>query len=621
MAAAIREALAAEAGSVLAFLPGRAEIERTAERLEGRLPDTTDIVPLHGSLEGGAQDAAIRPAPAGRRKVVLATAIAETSITIDGVRVVIDSGLARLPVFEPATGLTRLVTTRASQASVDQRAGRAGRTEPGVAIRLWRSEQTMALPAFAPPEILQADMSSLLLDCAAFGVSDPRGLAFLDSPPEPALAEARALLERLGALDDGGRLTATGRAMRRLALPVRLAAMVLGGARHGKTAARHAAELAMLITERGLGGNDVDLETRHERLRHGKGRREAQAQKMAASLADRACRAVAAEEPDAAVSAAALLALAWPDRIAMQRGGAGRFVLANGRGGVLDPVERLAASPFLVVAEMQGVAANARILSAIAMDETEMRAIAGGRIETTEDASFDPTTGALKARRVERLDALTLSSKPVPAPKGADAARLLLHAIRNAGIAILPWGKEASALRARLAWLHDALGDPWPAMDDAALGAALEDWLGPYLADAGSLAGLSDDRLRQALLTRIPWDLQRDIKRLAPSHFDAPSGSHVPIRYDPDGPVLAIRVQELFGLDRHPAIGDGHVPLTLELLSPAHRPIQTTRDLPGFWAGSWADVRADMRGRYPKHEWPEDPANAAPTNRAKPRRR
>lgn len=621
MAATIRETVAAETGSILAFLPGRAEIERSAERLEGRLPQNVDVVPLHGSLEGGAQDAAIRPAPAGRRKVVLATAIAETSITIDGVRVVIDSGLARLPLYEPATGLTRLTTTRASRASADQRAGRAGRTEPGIAIRLWRAEQTAALPSFTPPEITQADMASLLLDCAAFGVSDPRSLAFLDPPPEPALAEARALLQRLGAFDASGALTATGRAMRKLALPVRLAAMALGGAGHGQDAARRAAELAMLVTERGLGGNAVDLEQRHEHFRAGKGRREAQARAMAANLAERACKAVPQTGDGDMLSLAALLAIAWPDRMAMQRGGPGRFVLANGRGGVLDPAERLAASPFVVVAEMQGMAANARILSAVALEEAELRAIAADRIETVEEASFDKQTGALKARRIERLGALTLSSKPLPAPKGPDAAQLLLTAIREAGVQVLPWGKEATGMRARLAWLHATLGDPWPAMDDVALADTLDDWLAPYLGDAASLAALTDGRLKEALLARVPWDRQCDIARLAPSHFDAPSGSHVPIRYAADGPVLAIRVQELFGLDRHPAIADGKIPLTLELLSPAHRPIQTTRDLPGFWTGSWADVRADMRGRYPKHEWPDDPANATATNRAKPRKR
>lgn len=623
MAAAIRETVRTESGSVLAFLPGRGEIERTIARLEGRLPDDADVMPLHGALDGAGQDAAIAPAPPGRRKVVLATAIAETSITIDGVRTVIDSGLARLPFFEPATGLTRLHTVRVSQASAAQRAGRAGRTGPGIAIRLWHAGQTGSLPAFTAPEIEQADLSSLLLDCAAFGVGDPRQLAFPDAPPEPALAEARSLLAALGAFDASGSLTETGRAMRKLALPVRLAAMVLGGAANDPDAARRAAELAMLLTERGLGGDAADLETRWERLRSGRGRREDQARRTAARLAADACQARSDRngESGAEPSLAALLAIAYPDRIAMQRGGHGRFLLANGRGGRLDPAEPLAAASLLVVAELQGSGADSRIVSAAPIDAAELPLIAGERLETAEEARFDEASGALKLRRVERLGALTLSSKPLPAPKGPQAAGLLLDAIRAAGTRVLPWGREARAMRARLAWLHGALGDPWPAVDDAALTAALDSWLAPFLNGIDRLSALSDGTLREALLSRVPWDLRRDVDRLAPSHFQAPSGSRIPLRYEADGPVLAIRVQELFGLTQHPHIGDGTTALTLELLSPAHRPIQTTRDLPGFWAGSWADVRAEMRGRYPKHEWPADPANAAATNRAKPRRR
>lgn len=619
MAAAIRNVVQTEQGSVLAFLPGRAEIERTAERLEGRLPADTDVIGLHGTMEIGAQDAAIRPAPEGRRKIVLATAIAETSITIDGVRVVIDSGLSRLPKFEPATGLTRLETVRVSQASAAQRAGRAGRTAPGIAIRLWRAEQTAALPAFAPPEILETDLSGLLLDCAAWGVADPRTLAFLNPPPAPALAEARATLEMLGALDSAGSLTATGRAMRSLALPARLAAMVVKAAAYGRDDARMAAELAVLLTEQGLGSNAVDIEERFENFRRDKGRRAQQARGLAAGIAQAALAPSNVRSGAAGLSAGTLLMAAWPDRIAMQRGGAGRFVLANGRGGVMDETERLAKAPFLVVAALQGAAVNARILSAARLDERELREQAGDKIETRDEASFDPASGALRARRVERLGALVLSAKPLPAPKGQDAQRLLLDAIRNSGLSVLPWGKDSEALRQRLAWLHATLGDPWPAMDDAALLDTLDEWLAPYLAGASSLSALSDGKLREAVVARVPWDMQRDVERLAPGHFEAPTGSRLPVRYEPEGPVLAIRVQELFGMKSHPSIAGGRVPLTLELLSPAHRPIQKTRDLPGFWKGSWADVRADMRGRYPKHIWPEDPANAAPTARAKPR--
>ncbi len=619
MAAAIREALQTETGSILAFLPGRAEIERTLERLEGRLPSGTDAVVLHGTIDSRDQDAAIRPPPEGRRKVVLATSIAETSVTIEGVRVVIDSGLSRVPKFEPATGLTRLETVRVSQASAAQRAGRAGRTAPGAAIRLWHAGQTAALAPFTQPEILETDLAGLVLDCAAWGVSDPRALAFLDLPPQAALAEARSTLDMLGALDGPGAITAKGRAMRKLALPVRLSAMVLEGARHGEVAARHAAELAVLMTEQGLGGRAVDLEERLERFRKERGGRVAQAGTLARNTARAALAEAGQDRQSGDVSAGTLLMAAWPDRIAMQRGGPGRFVLANGRGGVIDPAERLASAPFLVATELQGSASNARILSAVRLDEAELRAHAADRIVVRDEASVDPASGGLRARRVERLGALVLSSKPLPSPKGPEAATLLADAVRNSGLDVLRWGKESSALRDRLAWLHATIGEPWPAMGDAALLAALEEWLSPYLAGATSLADVGDAKLREALASRVPWDMQREIDRLAPTHFEAPTGSRAPVRYEEGGPVLAIRVQELFGLKQHPSIAGGKVPLTLELLSPAHRPIQTTRDLPGFWKGSWADVRADMRGRYPKHVWPDDPANAAPTARAKPR--
>lgn len=614
MASACRDMLAEETGSVLAFLPGQGEIERTAERLAGRLPADVDIAPLYGGLDGRAQDAAIRPAPEGRRKLVLATSIAETSITIDGVRVVIDSGLSRLPKYEPATGLTRLETVRASRASADQRAGRAGRTQPGVALRLWRAEQTAALPAFTPPEILEADLSGLLLDCAAFGVTDPAMLSFLDKPPAPALAEARALLVELGALDGDGRLTDAGEAMRRLALPVRLAHMV---AEAGDR--RAASELAVLLTERGLGGTAVDLDRRLAGFRRDKGPRAQAARKMA----ERLNRSAAQERPSGAssamTSAGALLLLAYPDRVAKARGEYGRFVLANGRGAMLDPAEPLAREGFLVVADLQGRAQNARIASAATITEEEVRQHLSERLETATETSFDAERRALRARETVRLGAIRLAERQLPAPAGAEADRGLIAALREHGLALLDWSKGAATLRRRLAWLHSGLGAPWPDMSDEALTEALDDWLLPFLPGEASLARIDPQAVSNGLMSLVPHELQRRINDLAPTHFPAPSGSSVPIRYDEDQPVLAIRVQELFGLDRHPSIAGGAIPLTLELLSPAHRPIQTTRDLPGFWRGSWADVRADMRGRYPKHVWPEDPLQAAATNRAKPR--
>ncbi|WP_274626616.1 ATP-dependent helicase HrpB [Arvimicrobium flavum] len=646
MAKAVREALAGEPGSVLAFLPGQREIERTAERLVGRVAADVDIVPLYGQLDGKAQDAAIRPAPAGRRKVVLATSIAETSITLDGVRVVIDSGLSRLPRFEPATGLTRLETVRASKASADQRAGRAGRTQPGVAIRLWRAEQTAALPAFTPPEILEADLSGLLLDCAAFGVADPTTLAFLDPPPASALAEARTLLRNLDALDESGRLTEAGQAMRKLALPARLAHMVAEAARSGQ--ALEAAQLAVLVTERGLGGGGVDLDRRLSRFRGERSPRANAARQLAERLArtlpspheGKAAEGVSSEggpgrprlaaatppgrtlsghPPVKGEAAGSLLLHAWPDRVAKARGERGRFLLANGSGAMLDAADPLAGEAFLVVTDLQGKAQHARVASAAAVDEAAIRTQLADHIERRTETLFDAGKRAVRVRETERLGAIALSERTLPAPSGEAADRAILDAIRAHGLDLLTWSKDATALRNRLKWLHEGLGAPWPDVSDEALIASLDDWLLPFLSGEVSFARIGAHVLHDGLLSLVPHDLQRKLGALAPTHFDAPSGSRVPIGYEGERPVLSIRVQELFGMDRHPAIANGTVPLTVELLSPAHRPIQTTQDLPGFWGGSWADVRSDMRGRYPKHVWPDDPLNTAPTSRAKPR--
>ncbi|TPI64049.1 ATP-dependent helicase HrpB [Mesorhizobium sp. B3-1-7] len=613
MAKAVRAALAGEQGSVLAFLPGQREIERTAERLQGNVAADTDIVPLYGQLDNRAQDQAIRPAPAGRRKVVLATSIAETSITIDGVRVVIDSGLSRLPRYEPASGLTRLETVRVSKASADQRAGRAGRTQAGVAVRLWRAEQTASLPAFSPPEILEADLSGLLLDCAAFGVADPSSLSFLDPPPAPALSEARVLLKALHAIDDAGRLTKAGAAMRKLALPVRLAHMVAEAVRGGH--AQEAATLAVLLTERGLGGDSADLERRLIRFRGEKSPRA----NAARQLAERLARQAGGGQGGEAGSAGSLLIHAWPDRVARARGERGRFVLANGSGAMVEAADPLANETWLVVADLQGKAQNARITAAAPVVEADIRAALADRIETKRETTFDRERRAVRVRETARLGAITLSERMLPAPSGAAADQAILDALREHGLALLDWGKDAETLRQRLGWLHRGLGAPWPDISDEALVEGLDDWLLPFLAGDASFAAIKPATLSSALMALVPHDLQRKVDALAPTHFEAPSGSHVPIRYDGEWPVLSIRVQELFGLDRHPAIANGTVPLTLELLSPAHRPMQTTRDLLGFWRGSWADVRADMRGRYPKHVWPENPLLAAATSRAKPR--
>ncbi|KQT60099.1 ATP-dependent helicase [Methylobacterium sp. Leaf456] len=621
MAGAILRALRADPGSLLAFLPGQAEIRRTAERLEGRLPEGIDLAPLYGALTQGEQDRAVAPAPSGRRKVVLATSIAETSLTIEGVRIVVDSGLARVPLYEPGNGMTRLVTARASRASVDQRRGRAGRTEPGVCWRLWPEAATAALEPFARPEILSADLAGLVLDCAAWGVSDPTALPFLDPPPAPALTEARAMLADLGALDGDGRLTATGRTLRALPLPPRLARMVARAAEIGH--ARRAAELAALLVERGLGGDSVDLADRLDRFCRDRGGRAADMRRLAEGWARQAERAAGARlpEPDPTLSEpGALLALAYPDRVARARGREGAVLMANGRAGLFDPASALARESFVVVADLTGTAANARILAAAAISSQTIDALFSDRIETVRSVSFDGQARALRAREIRRLGAVSLDERTLPVPADAEAARVLARGISGLGIERLPWTPALTQWRARVRFMHEAEGGEWPDLSDEALAASVEDWLAPGIVGRHSLAAITADDLGQALQSLLPWQLRARLEAEAPSHVEVPTGSRIPVDYEsgPE-PVLAVRVQELFGLDRHPTLGGGRVPLVLHLLSPAQRPIQITRDLPGFWRGSWASVRSEMRGRYPRHPWPEDPLAEAPTRRAKPR--
>jgi ATP-dependent helicase HrpB len=609
VARTIRTALQDESGDILAFLPGTREINRVASLLEGRVAENVLIAPLFGALSIQEQDAAIRPSRPGERKVVLATSVAETSITIDGVTIVIDSGLQRLPKFEPASGLTRLETVRVSKASAEQRAGRAGRTAPGIAIRLWRKEQTASLPDFTQPEILEADLSGLVLDAAEFGVSDLSKLKFLDTPPAPALNEARVLLRDLDALDASGRLTETGKAMRRLALPVRLAHMV---AKAENTA--QAAELAVLLSERGLGGNDADLDLRWTNFC----RDRAPSVNAARGLARQIASNFSAGSSEQA-SAGELLLLAYPDHAAKARGRLGQFLLASGRGAEIDPAHPLASKPWLVVADMQGTADRMRILAAAEVSEATVLDALAAKIVTEESVSFDAAKRALRRRRTVRLGAIIVQEQMLSAPAGEQADAAMIDAVRTHGHGVIEWPKEALALRKRLSWLHRGLGEPWPDVSDAALLARLDEWLKPWLHGISELGKLPPHALAEGLQALIPFDLQRKLDEFAPTHFTVPTGSIIPIRYEDEDLILSVRVQELFGLTVHPAIANGKAPLLLELLSPAHRPIQLTRDLPGFWRGSWTDVRADMRGRYPKHVWPEDPASAAPTARAKPR--
>jgi ATP-dependent RNA helicase HrpB len=613
---AVERALRAEIGSLLVFLPGAGEIRRTETLLKERVADANvDIVALYGALDAREQDHAISPSPPGRRKVVLATSIAETSLTIEGVRVVIDSGLSRVPRYEPDVGLTRLETVRVSRAAADQRRGRAGRTEPGVCYRLWDEPQTGSLEPFTRPEILSADLSSFVLDLAQWGAADPSKLAFLDAPPNAALSEARALLFELGAIDAEGRITEEGRKLRALPLPPRLARMVVDAATEG--AGELAATIAAVLTERGLGGDDAALQHRLDQFRRDRSRRADDARAMM----KRWTETVNATRGNGGHSPGSLLALAYPDRIAKNRGGGnGAFLLANGRGGIVEPSSPLAREPFLVVAELTGAAAASRIVLAAAITLAEIEARFAGRIEDRETVNFDVATASLRARRSRRLGALIMAEQTKPVAADADSARLLAEGIAGLGVHKLPWSKAQLQFRNRVNFLRRAEGEPWPDVSDDALSRNSAEWLAPFLTGKTALSQIGADDLAAVLDALLPWNLRKRLDAEAPTHFSAPSGSQVPIDYEAEeGPKLAIRVQELFGLGVHPAIAGGRVPLLIELLSPAHRPVQVTRDLPGFWRGSYKDVRTDLRGRYPKHPWPDDPLTAPATRRAKPR--
>ena len=614
-ARAVERALAAETGSLLVFLPGQGEIRRTAERLAERVWPDIEIAPLYGALDPRDQDRAIAPAPPGKRKVVLATSIAETSLTIQGVRVVIDSGQARVPRFDPASGLTRLATVRVSRAAADQRRGRAGRTEPGVCYRLWDEVETRALAAFADPEMLDADLSGLALDLARWGAKDASGLAFLDPPPTAAFAEAKGLLVRLEALTADGVLTPHGRALADMPLPPRLAHMVLKAAETGQ--APRAARIAALITEHNLGGRDVDLRHRLESFERDRGPRARDAK----ALADRWAGLTGKSAQDRSrvgepLSDGLLLAFAYPERVARARGPQGEFQLVSGRGAFVEPTDALARETWLACAELGGGERRDRILLAAPLEEAELLTAFAPQL-TIEDRLEESGAGRLRAKRLTRLGRLVVRETIDDSPDPALIAAALADRVRAEGAASLPWGESTTALRQRLAFVR-ARDPSWPDLSDAALVERLDDWLAPLLIGVRSLTALKPDVLDGALRTLIPWDLRRRLDAEAPARWTAPTGNSFAIDYAAEaGPRVDVRVQEVFGLAVHPSVGGA--PITMSLLSPGHRPIQTTKDLPGFWKGSWKDVRADMRGRYPKHLWPEDPATAQPTARAKPR--
>jgi ATP-dependent helicase HrpB len=642
VASAVRHALANDDGDILVFLPGAGEIRRVAGLLaNGSLPPRTHVRPLHGTLSPAEQDDAILPSAPGERKVVLATSIAETSLTIEGVRVVIDSGLARVPRFSPRTGMTSLETVRVSQASADQRRGRAGRVAPGVCYRLWGEHEQHHLVAHTAPEILEADLAPVALELAAAGVDDPTSLRWLDTPPPAAYAQARELLTELGALESSdaigkpARITPHGRRMAELPMHPRLAHMVLKAQSLGVLTV--ACDLAALLSERdpvrgdGAVPPDADIETRLALLRHhgdqpppglsvspdALRRIRAEADRVRSALGE---RGAGARAPSDAASAGLLLAFAYPDRIGQLRSPrSGRFLLRNGNGAVLASVQALSDAPFIVAAELDGRRPESRIFLAASVALDAIVQHFSDQIVIEQDVVWDPRSRTVVARERERLGAIVLAERPLRHPDAGAIAAALLDGVRQLGVAALPWSPGARSVRQRLAFLH-ALDASWPDVSDPALMETLGAWLVPRIGTARSIDDLERVDLTNALLALLPWDRRASLDELAPTHVVVPSGSRIPIDYsDPASPVLAVRLQEMFGLADTPRIARGAVPLTIHLLSPAHRPVQVTRDLARFWQTSYFDVRKEMRGRYPKHYWPDDPMQAEPTRRAKPR--
>jgi ATP-dependent helicase HrpB len=604
MARAIRAALAEAPGDILAFLPGMGEIRRTEAALEGI---DAVVLPLHGDLAPAAQDLALRQAEG--RRVVLATAIAETSLTVPGVRIVIDGGFRRAPRFDPASGLTRLATDRVSRAAADQRAGRAGREAPGLAVRLWTSAVHRGLRAYDRPEILEAELSGLMLDCAAWGTL-PGKLAFLDAPPEGAAAAARALLIDLGAMDDNGGITALGKRMATLGTHPRLAAMMLAAKESGEAA--RACDIAALLEGRDPlrtgPETPADIMARLEALADPTAAAALGADRNAISGIRQAARQYRARlgiggERIAAGNPAPLIAAAFPDRLAQRRSEPGSFRLSGGGGARLAVTDPLAKAELLAVAALE-MKTSPLIRMAAALDVADLPATLAARIKETVETSLDPATGSILARRRKRLGTLVLEERSAP-PVAADAAAILLEAIRN-DPSRLPWTDAARNLQARLGLMHGLEADTWPACDDASLIASLEDWLGPHLQGLTRLGDLSGLDLSIILLGRLDWTLKTRLDRELPTHLPLPGGQAA-VDYTEPVPIAAARAQHFYGLAETPKLANGRVPLRLALLSPAGRPIALTADIAGFWRGAWADARRDMRGRYPKHNWPENP--------------
>jgi ATP-dependent helicase HrpB len=627
-------ALHDDAGDVLVFLPGQSEIRRTQSLLQERgLPAGVRVFPLYGELGAELQDEALRPSTKGERKVVLATNIAETSLTIEGVRIVVDSGVARRARFDPATGMSRLETARISRASADQRCGRAGRLEAGVCYRLWRESDHATLPTHTPPEMIEADLAPLALELANWGARDPQSLRWLDVPPQATYAQARDLLKLLGAIDGQDLITPHGRELARLATHPRLAHMILRGRELG--AQRTAIEIAALLGERDMlrfsgGERNVDLRLRLDALRDSRsappssyvdeGAR--QRIKRSAEQLDRQLKS-ARNDSGNEVETGRLLAFAYPDRIAQSRGAGGRYLLSSGRGAQLPPAQSLAQCEYLVIADIDAGERDASIRLAAPITRAVLEADFKDLILERERVEWDSRERAVIAQRERWLSALRLEESRIDRPDPGHVLEALLRGIREIGLSRLPWSKEANHLRQRIAFAraHDIREpNPWPDVSDAALLASLEHWLGPWLPGMSRADHLSKLDMHSILSSLIDWNLQQRLNTFAPTHLSVPSGSRIPIDYDGESPTVSVRLQEVFGLHVTPTVAEGRVPLTIELLSPARRPVQITQDLASFWARGYAEVKKDLNGRYPKHYWPDDPMTAEATARAKARK-
>ncbi|SMF83844.1 ATP-dependent helicase HrpB [Azospirillum oryzae] len=644
VAAAVRRALREEPGNALVFLPGVGEIRRVQSLLDqSDLGPNVILAPLYGDLSAEAQDRAISPTPPGQRKIVLATSIAETSLTIEGIRIVVDSGLMRVPRFDPRGGMTRLATVKVSQASAEQRRGRAGRLEPGVCYRLWPEATHKALAPFTTPEIADADLAPLALELAVWGVSDPASLSWLDQPPAAAMAQARELLTGLGALDKSGAITPHGRRMAGFGVHPRLAHMMLAGKAMGQGAL--ACLIAALLGERDIvrsqpGFRDADLRLRVDLLRGEERGGQGAARglsvdrggaQQAVKQARQWRRQLGVRDDDAMHSNAVgiLVALAYPDRIGQRRPGgqpggvAAQYRLSGGRGAYFQEAEPLSAEEWLAIADLDGAARDSRIFLAAPVTLADLEESFADDIRTETIVAWDAREQMVLARRRRMLFALILKDEKLAKPPADAMTAAMIEGIRALGPACLPWTDELRKWRTRVMFLRAREGDAhnWPDLSDAALMDGLEEWLAPFLDGVSRRAHLERIDLSSALRALLPWELRTRLDAEAPTHVEVPSGSRIPIDYDGEEPVLAVRLQEMFGLAETPRIAGGRVPLLLHLLSPARRPVQVTRDLASFWANAYKAVKADLKGQYPKHYWPDNPLEAEPTARAKPRGR